>query len=208
MALVLLQETLLITWIFSFTRVILFIRMANFQSPFTKRRPINSCTSRFDLSIRGTPSRTMFGESLNDTCVIIRRKKTSLNSKHVSFLGYVTEALRSISWKNYFNTSHIRKGMNCSTQRSPRLLFVNHLHYRKQRRGSSGKEMKFSTSRKRKRQLSSSTQILQIPTRATTTSATTTTTTTQVWGQQASGQGSLQLKVGLFFLVKLPYFLH
>jgi len=34
-------ETLLITWIYSFTRGILFIRMANFQTPFTKRRLIN-----------------------------------------------------------------------------------------------------------------------------------------------------------------------
>jgi len=93
----LIGETLLITWIYSFTRGILFIRMANFQSPFTKRRLTNSCTSRFDLSIRNTPSRTTFGGSLNDMCGITRRKKTSLNSEHVSFLGYVTEALRSIS---------------------------------------------------------------------------------------------------------------
>ena len=142
-------ETPLITWTFSFTRVSLSIRMANFQSPFTKRRLTSSCTSLFDHSIKDILSRTTFGASWNATYDIIRRKKASLNSEHVSFLGYATEGLENICLKSCFNMSHMRKGMNCSTQKSLLLLFVNHLHYRKQRRGLSGKERKFSISRKR-----------------------------------------------------------
>ena len=87
-------------WIYSFTRGILFIRMANFQSPFTKRILTSSCTSLFDHSIKDILSRITFGGSWNATYDIIQRKKTSLNSRF--FLRLRNRGFRKYLLKKLF----------------------------------------------------------------------------------------------------------
>ena len=61
--------------------------------------------------------------------------------------------LRNISTPNYFNTSHIRKGINYSIQNFLFLMFVNHLLVRKQKGGFFWKERQCSAIRKGTRQL-------------------------------------------------------
>ena len=68
------------------------------------------------------------------------------------FLMLRNRGFKKMFSKSYFNTSHIRKGINCSTQNSLFLLFVIHLLSRKQRTGLFRKGRKYSASRKRQRQ--------------------------------------------------------
>ena len=143
----------LIIWIYSYTRAALFIRMENFQSLFIKKRQTSLCTSLFAHSIKDILSRIMFGVNWNDMCAITRRKKTSKNSEHDFSIDCVIEDLRSTFLHVCFNTSHIRKGINCSIQKFLFLLFVNHSLYRKQKGGSLRKGRKRSPARKGQRKL-------------------------------------------------------
>jgi len=60
-------------------------------------------------------------------------EKNYKNLRLAFFLDSVTADSGNTSWLSYSNMSHIRKGMNYSILKCLFLMYVNHLHFRKQR---------------------------------------------------------------------------